>query len=177
MSNAVAAYAKDESVRLQFSGGGIFTVLAERVLDDGGVVVGVAQTAPYRRHHPGQIHPRPADKDVLPVSVIIETGVYPCAGDAWADQVEGCGVGKDKRTAVRRSFRWFEVAWLFASWLSLRKGATSYAFRSFAGSAISKCLRSFGRNFRRCYLLCHFIAPGSYGSGVPYSKAKPAVQV
>ena len=42
----VAAYAKDESVRLQFSSGGIFTVLAERVLDDGGVVVGVAQTAP-----------------------------------------------------------------------------------------------------------------------------------
>ena len=29
----VAAYAKDESVRLQSSGGGIFTVLAERVLD------------------------------------------------------------------------------------------------------------------------------------------------
>ena len=44
----VAAYAKDESVRLQSSSGGIFTVLAERVLDDGGVVVGVAQTAPTR---------------------------------------------------------------------------------------------------------------------------------
>ena len=48
MSNAVAAYAKDESVRLQSPGGGIFSVLAERVLDDGGVVVGVAQTAPTR---------------------------------------------------------------------------------------------------------------------------------
>ena len=31
----VAAYAKDGSVRLQSSSGGIFTVLAERVLDDG----------------------------------------------------------------------------------------------------------------------------------------------
>ena len=39
----VAAYAKDELVRLQSSSGGIFTVLAERVLDDDGVVVGVAQ--------------------------------------------------------------------------------------------------------------------------------------
>jgi len=48
VSNAVAAYAKDESVRLQSSSGGIFSVLAERVLDDGGGVVGVAQTAPTR---------------------------------------------------------------------------------------------------------------------------------
>lgn len=47
----VAAYAKDESVRLQSSSGGIFTVLAERVLNDGGVVVGVAQTAPTRFGH------------------------------------------------------------------------------------------------------------------------------
>jgi len=47
----VAAYAKDESVRLQSSSGGIFTVLAERVLDDGGVVAGVAQTAPTRFGH------------------------------------------------------------------------------------------------------------------------------
>ena len=47
----VAAYAKDESVRLQSSSGGIFTVLAESVLDDGGVVVGVAQTAPTRFGH------------------------------------------------------------------------------------------------------------------------------
>ena len=44
----MAAYAKDESVRLQYSGGGIFIVLAESVVDDGGVVVGVAQTAPAR---------------------------------------------------------------------------------------------------------------------------------
>ncbi len=51
MSKMVAAYAKDESVRLQSSGGGIFTVLAERVLDDGGVVVGIAQTAPTRFGH------------------------------------------------------------------------------------------------------------------------------
>ncbi len=47
----VAAYAKDESVRLQSSSGGIFTVLAERILDDGGVVVGVAQVAPTRFGH------------------------------------------------------------------------------------------------------------------------------
>ena len=47
----VAAYAKDEAVRLQSSSGGIFTVLAERILDDGGVVVGVAQTAPTRFGH------------------------------------------------------------------------------------------------------------------------------
>lgn len=47
----VAAYAKDESVRLLSSSGGIFTVLAERVLDDGGVVVGVAQTAPTHFGH------------------------------------------------------------------------------------------------------------------------------
>ena len=51
VSNATAACAKDESVRLQSSSGGIFTVLAERVLDDGGVVVGVAQTAPTRFGH------------------------------------------------------------------------------------------------------------------------------
>ena len=48
VSKMVAAYAKDESVRLQSSSGGTFTVLAERVLDDGGGVVGVAQTAPTR---------------------------------------------------------------------------------------------------------------------------------
>lgn len=168
MSKMVAACAKDESVRLQSSSGGIFTVLAECILDDGGVVAGVAQTAPtrfghivvenkadfakrrlfprqvgrlerlcaaasfqvrkiricaswlleirapvpephlleyilrwlplpqaapYRRHHPGQIPPRPADKDVLPLSVTIETGVLPSAGNARADQAEGCGVG------------------------------------------------------------------------------------
>ena len=44
----VAAFAKDTSVRLQSSSGGIFTVLAEQILDDGGVVVGVAQIAPTR---------------------------------------------------------------------------------------------------------------------------------
>lgn len=51
MPKMVAACAKDESVRLQSSCGGIFTVFAERVLDDGGVVVGVAQTAPTRFGH------------------------------------------------------------------------------------------------------------------------------
>lgn len=47
----VAAYAKDEAVRMQSSSGGIFTVLAESVLDCGGVVVGVAQVAPTRFGH------------------------------------------------------------------------------------------------------------------------------
>lgn len=40
---AFAAYATDETIRLNSSSGGIFSVLAEKVLDDGGVVVGVAQ--------------------------------------------------------------------------------------------------------------------------------------
>lgn len=39
----LAAYAKDEYIRLQSSSGGIFTVLAKKILDDHGVVVGVAQ--------------------------------------------------------------------------------------------------------------------------------------
>ena len=47
----IAAHAKDEQVRLESSSGGIFSVLAEHVLDDGGVVVGVAQVAPTRFEH------------------------------------------------------------------------------------------------------------------------------
>ena len=47
----VAAYAKDESIRMESSSGGIFTVLAEKVLDDGGVVVGVAQILPTKFGH------------------------------------------------------------------------------------------------------------------------------
>ena len=47
----VAAYALDEEIRLQSSSGGIFTVLAEKILDDGGVVVGVAQLSPTRFGH------------------------------------------------------------------------------------------------------------------------------
>lgn len=47
----VAAYAKDESVRMESSSGGVFTVLAEKILDDGGVVVGVAQMEPTRFGH------------------------------------------------------------------------------------------------------------------------------
>ena len=47
----IAAYAKDEQVRLGSSSGGIFSVLAEHVLDCGGVVVGVAQVAPTRFEH------------------------------------------------------------------------------------------------------------------------------
>ena len=47
----VAAYAKDESVRMESSSGGFFTVLAEKVLDEGGVVVGVAQMGPTKFGH------------------------------------------------------------------------------------------------------------------------------
>ena len=39
----VAAFAKNESIRMESSSGGIFTVLAEKILDDGGVVIGVSQ--------------------------------------------------------------------------------------------------------------------------------------
>ena len=39
----LAAYLTDEMIRLNSSSGGIFSVLAEKILDDGGVVVGVAQ--------------------------------------------------------------------------------------------------------------------------------------
>ena len=46
-----AAYAKDESIRMESSSGGIFTVLAEKILDDGGVVVGVAQISPTKFGH------------------------------------------------------------------------------------------------------------------------------
>lgn len=47
----VAAFAKNESVRLVSSSGGIFTVLAEKIIDDGGVVVGVAQLSPTKFGH------------------------------------------------------------------------------------------------------------------------------
>lgn len=47
----VAAYALDEEIRMQSSSGGIFTVLAEKILDVGGVVVGVAQLSSTRFGH------------------------------------------------------------------------------------------------------------------------------
>lgn len=47
----LAAYAWDEEIRLQSSSGGIFTVLAEKILDDGGVVTGVAQLSSTRFGH------------------------------------------------------------------------------------------------------------------------------
>ena len=47
----VAAYDKDESIRMDSSSGGIFTVLAEKILDDGGAVVGVAQLSPTKFGH------------------------------------------------------------------------------------------------------------------------------
>lgn len=47
----IAAFAKNEEVRLASSSGGIFTVLAEQILDEGGVVVGVAQLGPTHFGH------------------------------------------------------------------------------------------------------------------------------
>lgn len=47
----MAAYAKDDEIRLASSSGGIFSVLAEKILDDGGVVVGVSQLSPTRFGH------------------------------------------------------------------------------------------------------------------------------
>ena len=47
----VAAYALDEKIRIQSSSGGVFTVLAEKILDEGGVVVGVAQQSSIRFGH------------------------------------------------------------------------------------------------------------------------------
>jgi coenzyme F420-reducing hydrogenase beta subunit len=47
----LAAFAKDESIRLESSSGGIFTVLAKKILDEGGIVAGVAQITPTRFGH------------------------------------------------------------------------------------------------------------------------------
>ena len=47
----IAAYALNEEIRLQSSSGGVFTVLAEKILDEGGVVIGVAQLSPTRFGH------------------------------------------------------------------------------------------------------------------------------
>lgn len=51
LPKTIAAFAKKESVRLESSSGGIFTVLAEKILDDGGVVVGVSQLSPTMFGH------------------------------------------------------------------------------------------------------------------------------
>ena len=47
----IAAYAKDDEIRSASSSGGIFTILAEKILEEGGVVVGVAQLEPSRFGH------------------------------------------------------------------------------------------------------------------------------
>lgn len=46
-----AAFAKNESIRLESSSGGIFTILAEKIIDEGGVVVGVAQLSSTKFGH------------------------------------------------------------------------------------------------------------------------------
>lgn len=47
----IAAYAKDDEIRIASSSGGIFSVLAEKILEEGGFVVGVAQLSPTRFGH------------------------------------------------------------------------------------------------------------------------------
>ena len=47
----IAAFAKDDSIRLESSSGGIFTVLAQKILNEGGIVAGVAQIKPTRFGH------------------------------------------------------------------------------------------------------------------------------
>ncbi len=47
----IAAYVKDESIRMESSSGGIFSILAEKFLDEGGVVVGVAQLSSIEFGH------------------------------------------------------------------------------------------------------------------------------
>ena len=47
----IAAFAKDESIRLESSSGGIFSILAEKILDEGGIVAGVAQITPTKFSH------------------------------------------------------------------------------------------------------------------------------
>lgn len=48
---AYAAYCKDERVRLQSSSGGIFTIIAERILKQGGAVFGAAYTQNFTVAH------------------------------------------------------------------------------------------------------------------------------
>lgn len=46
-----ASFVKNESVRLGSSSGGIFSVLAEKIIDEGGVVVGVSFLSPIKLGH------------------------------------------------------------------------------------------------------------------------------
>ena len=50
---AVAAYVKDENVRLSSSSGGVFTALATHILKENGVVFGAAFDEKYMAHHIG----------------------------------------------------------------------------------------------------------------------------
>lgn len=51
LPRTIAAYAKDSQIRLKSSSGGIFSVLAEKILCDGGAVVGVAQLGHFHYGH------------------------------------------------------------------------------------------------------------------------------
>ncbi len=46
-----AAFAKDEQIRIKSSSGGMFTILAKAVLNQGGVVFGVCQESPTSIYH------------------------------------------------------------------------------------------------------------------------------
>ena len=58
---------------------------------------------------PGQIFPRPADKEVLPLPVTPQTGVSPGTWTARAGKAENCGVGAYSFISItfRRNFRVF----------------------------------------------------------------------
>lgn len=48
---AYIAYINNDAIRLQSSSGGVFTVLAEQIIDEGGVVFGAAFDAEFMVHH------------------------------------------------------------------------------------------------------------------------------
>ncbi len=51
VSEAYAAYAKDDNIRLQSSSGGIFTLLAETIIDESGIIFGAAFTEDFSVRH------------------------------------------------------------------------------------------------------------------------------
>lgn len=48
---AYAAYSRDDGIRMESSSGGIFTLLAEHIIDNGGVVFGAAFNAEWKVEH------------------------------------------------------------------------------------------------------------------------------
>lgn len=75
----LAAYATDEAIRLNSSSGGIFSVIAEKVLDDGGAVVGVAQLG--KAHFGHVVVENKADLEKLRGSKYVQAD----AGESYRD--------------------------------------------------------------------------------------------